>query len=444
MGKLAGEALGVTTASPISFAPTEIPTFKPTQAPSTLDPAELKSSCMNDCSGHGACGEATQETNGFTGVCACEGGWLNDDCSVFAIDYWQNGRASEVADNATVTMKLQADPSGPVTCKLRSADTTEVTLEPASVTLTSTAESKIDATGVKDVEDDGDTKTQIFLTSCTSSDPRFNFDKETVIATITNVHKNFPSANAVQPSNVGTSGSNTARRRQDAGGQPGGGQVTVTGQMFDPDAQVIVANTDVSIPPDIRTTVTNSDGTVSEVQARTPEVINWQNAGVSAILASADRKRRASQDGRRRLLDFHGESVGHRRRALQDIDPRDLKPAQFWNEYLNTVVRTYETALEKGTVFSIEPHNSPMQSAATYTQQAAQERMSKGHKLTEADRHTCDAKCTHRRRQGALVEKKNKAAGGDVSVETVPSNAFMKVTLFYCSILYTITIRTVK
>ena len=111
-------------------------------------------------------------------------------------------------------------------------------------------------------------------------------------------------------------------------------------------------------------------------------------------------------------------------------------PTGFWNEYLNIVVRTYTSALNKGTVHFIEPRDSAAQTSATYTQQAAQERMSKGHKLTEADRHTCDFECTRRRR--AAVEATDKAAAGHVSVETVQSNAYMKVTPSHCRIFHSI------
>ena len=207
--------------------------------------------------------------------------------------------------------------------------------------------------------------------------------------------------------------------------------VTVSGKLFHPDAQFIVGGTDVSIPPDVRTTVTNSDGMVAEVQARSQEVMNWQNAGISAIIANADKKRRASQGGRRRLVEFHEELPGQRRRALEKVDPTEVLPADFWNGYLSSVVRAYQSALKNGTVRVLRPADSAARTVAQHAQHAAQERLSLGHRLTEADRHTCDNECTRRRRRRrrrAVVEQGGKAEDGHVSVEAVKSNGYMKVT----------------
>ena len=146
---------------------------------------------------------------------------------------------------------------------------------PASVDLSPTGSTTVDATGVSGDPDDtdGDQTVDIFLTGCTSSDARFVFSTEHNVGSVVNKDFIFPTASAIEPTTVVTA-SNTARRR--AVGDPGGGMVTVSGKLFDPDAQFIVGGTDVSIPPDVRTTVTNSDGTVTEVQAASEEVMNWQ------------------------------------------------------------------------------------------------------------------------------------------------------------------------
>ena len=301
---------------------------------------------------------------------------------------------------------------------------------PGSVDLSPTGSTTVDATGVSGDPDDmdGDQTVDIFLTGCASSDARFDFSSSVRLGSVVNKDQIFPTASAIEPSTVVTAG-NTARRR--AVGDPGGGMVTVSGKTFHPDAQFICGGTDISIPPDVRTTVTNSDGTVTEVQASSEEVMNWQNAGTSAIIANADKKRRASHNGSRRLLEFHEESPGQRRRALQNVDPTEVLPADFWNGYLSSVVRTYQSALKSGTVQVIRPPGSAAQTAAEYRSHAAEKHLSLGHRLTEADRHTCDDACMQRRRRRrAVVEPKSKAQDSHVSVETMRSNAHMKVTTF--------------
>ncbi len=100
-----------------------------------------------------------------------------------------SGNTSEAGGTATFTVKLKTQPSADVSIGLSSSDTTEGTVNPASLTFTSgnwDTNQTVTVTGVYDALLDGNITYSIVIAAATSADPNYNGLNPSDVAVINN------------------------------------------------------------------------------------------------------------------------------------------------------------------------------------------------------------------------------------------------------------------
>lgn len=111
---------------------------------------------------------------------------IDDDAAQVVIDSPPLLQVSEAGTTATFTMVLTRMPTANVTCGIRSQNTAEGTVTPASVTFTPTNWDQprtVTVTGVDDAIDDGDQLFFILTDACSSADTQYaNFNPRDVAA----------------------------------------------------------------------------------------------------------------------------------------------------------------------------------------------------------------------------------------------------------------------
>ena len=256
------------TEQPTLTAETKRPTFAPTAratlAPSTLPPALQQTPCPNDCSGHGACLLGS--------VCQCMGGWTGLDCSIFVFTASILGNTSELEDSpmgsmATLTVRVAREvPNAAVACKVSCTPSTEARIDRPEMKLDANGtEKSIEIIGVQDFDDDGTQPFDVKIGPCRSSDPRFDFNWQSKLASGWNQDYPFALVSTVQPEITSMTGQ----------------MVTLQGRHLQRVATVCVEGVEVSQKPELRVSIAMPGVTgailQNEIELTSPHAIAWYN-----------------------------------------------------------------------------------------------------------------------------------------------------------------------
>lgn len=349
------------------------------------------------------------------------GGWLGDDCSVFAIDSFLFGNCSEAGGTALLTLKLRTLPLDVVMCDLHSANTQEVILQQLAVMPADVGMTTVEITGVSDGVDDGDQRVAVYVTGCNSSDSRFMFQWEWLAGSVFNEDRKFPTLASIMPPNAPFVG----------------GQVTLLGSHFDDKASIVVGDVLVSGPRVLRTLALKPDGTAEEVRCTELACLEWQLAALSAMLDVGDEElavvqhaknvsnatnhdERHDADGRagqlrRRLLSIREQESLQQQQQHSQADPRQVLPNQFWFQYLATHALAYMRANSTGELDMVHNEATSANIGAGNLQHT-RDHSALPHRLTHAHKHSCGPACRSRRHRRRVEDQ----GMGLVSVRPVP------------------------